>query len=468
MKRVLSAVLLMVMLALVITVSLRIRVKHAWDLSQVKPEDVQVQQENPAKPDLDSLRELGIYPFVSNLPVIMLDSDSHNMAASSTSYGKIAIYDHGEKGNDITGNPNVVLNTEIRLRGVNGDLREKKQYRLKFVEENHRKKHAYPLMGMAENDTWILHGPYDDKSLIRNHLAYSLSRDIMYWAPDSRLCEVFVDGKYEGVYLAAEAVSADRGRLNLSKFGLLSGTCSYIAIREKPDAGELVLRTYAEQSGAAEGPLVLKYPSQPSRAQKKWVQKDLRKFEEALYTESFADPDLGYPKYIDVDNFVDCLIMNELAMNPNAGGSSSYIYKNLEGQMRLSVWDYNHSFDNSKNPKPQDQWIASQSGWFQRLVQDRNFVSRMEARYQELRQGPLSEEALMARIDEAALSLEGAADRNFIRWEEVFDKLMLKGGEWDRNPYSHQEAVNSLKRTVSQRLQFMDTGFTALYAGCVN
>ena len=71
------------------------------------------------------------------------------------------------------------------------------------------------LAGMGANSEWVLNGPYLDKTLIRNKLVYDLARELNGWAPDTRFVELFVDGKYQGVYLAVEPVTNGESRLRL-------------------------------------------------------------------------------------------------------------------------------------------------------------------------------------------------------------------------------------------------------------
>lgn len=66
---------------------------------------------------------------------------------------------------------------------------------------------------------------------MRNHLVYELAREIFEWAPDSRYVELFVNGKYQGVYLVVEPVTNGESRLNLSEIGLSTGETAYVIKR---------------------------------------------------------------------------------------------------------------------------------------------------------------------------------------------------------------------------------------------
>ena len=62
-----------------------------------------------------------------------------------------------------------------------------------------------------------MHGPFLDKTLIRNYMWYNIAGEIMDYAPNVRFCEVMVNGEYQGVYVMTEKITAgkDGSRLNL-------------------------------------------------------------------------------------------------------------------------------------------------------------------------------------------------------------------------------------------------------------
>lgn len=83
-------------------------------------------------------------------------------------------------------------------------------------------------MGMEKDSTWVLHGPYLDKTLMRNYMWYNLSGKIMEWAPDAKFCEVFLNGVYQGLYVIVVQISVGEGRIELTEYDGKSDTTSYI------------------------------------------------------------------------------------------------------------------------------------------------------------------------------------------------------------------------------------------------
>ena len=160
------------------------------------------QEENPCPVDVEALADLDMEPFISNLPVLMIDTREQQIVKEEMRTVSVAVYDDVREKNDIMGNPTKVLTAGLKLRGASSYNFDKNQYRMKFFRDEGGKALSYGLFGMAPDSEWVLHGPFLDHSLLRNYLMYTLSREIMDWAPDCRFMELFVDGHYQGVYLA--------------------------------------------------------------------------------------------------------------------------------------------------------------------------------------------------------------------------------------------------------------------------
>ena len=429
---------------------------------------------NPAPPDLRNLQMLGLQPFVSNLPVVMIHTGSQQIVKESMKSVRVAIFDDSSGKNDILGMADTILYAGLKLRGASSYHFDKNQYRLKFYREESMKKALdFGFLGLPPDSDWILHGPFLDQSLLRNYLMYTLSGEVMDWAPHCRFLELFVDGRYEGVYLAVESISEDPERLNLTPFGLLSGRTAYLVVRDRPGTEPNGIETYGSQRGLTANQLSIRFPSRNSltSARQRWIETDLSQFEQALYSDGFGDPQMGYNRYIDVHSFADYLILEELSMTHDAGNLSAYIYKNLGGRLRMAVWDFNDSFDNY-------QWFhrevtgfeTTESAWFDRLLQDRHFVDLVVSRYRQLRKSSLSDDHMQQVLMDGRRQLGDAVGRNFHRWGYTFTTplMTLEPGLPDRNPESYPEAFNRLLQVMHRRTAFLDAHIEDLYRNCIN
>lgn len=426
------------------------------------------------KIDQDYMDYYGLQPFSTDLPIIMIDTDGEEIVKETVTSGRIGIIDQESGINSTEDDFNARLFCTVKLRGASSYSGfDKPQFRIKLYQKENGKKLNYALCGMAKDSEWVLYGPFLDKTLVRNALVYHTAQELCVWSPDTRFVEVFVNGCYQGLYLAVQPVTASPGRLNLSDYGLASGQTAYIVKRDRVGTEEHVLHTWGELSGYTLNELSVSYPSANDLTgqQMNWIEQDISAFEKALYSDYFADKDIGYAKYIDVDSFVDYYLLNEAVLNHDGGILSTYCYRELGGKLKMALWDYNNAFDNY-------QWFIMESDefhmndntpWFQRLLQDRNFVDKLCARYHELRESTLSTESMYRFISETETQLADAAARNDKVWGYTFNMNLLTnfdGGQ--RNPASREEAVTQLKTVIRERFAFLDYHIEDLYAGCIN
>ena len=73
------------------------------------------------------------------------------------------------------------------------------------------------LLGMPEENDWVLYAPWSDKTLIRNVLTYQLSNEMGWYASRSRYCELYLNGDYKGIYVLMEKIKRDQNRIDISK-----------------------------------------------------------------------------------------------------------------------------------------------------------------------------------------------------------------------------------------------------------
>lgn len=446
------------------------------------PEEKKVKKEekgtvsNYIVPDADYLSFYELETFETHLPVVHINTDGAQIMKENKVWASLAVAEAPLDGSmrSITEEPDYEEAVQINYRGASSFSQfDKKQYRVKFFKkEGGTKDKEASFLGMGKHSEWVLNGPFLDKTLMRNRLVYEIGREINEWAPDSRYVELFVNGEYQGVYLAIEPVTNGEARLRLCEFGLASGECAYIVKRDRVETEESPLDVYGHYAGKTFNDLFIDYPSKSNltEPQKAWITKDIDDFERVLYGEYFDDPQQGYAKYIDVDAFVDYVVLNEFVLNHDAGNLSMYVYKELGGKLKPVIWDYNNAFDNYQwFAMDYKQFYLTRNSWFDRLLQDRAFVDKVVKRYRELRENTLSEEKLFADIDAYKEELGDATERNFKIWGYTFHEDLMSGDNTlHYDAESYEEAIVQLKGAIHARGTFMDEHIEDLYANCVN
>ena len=416
-----------------------------------------------AVPDEETLKYYDLGKFSTTLPVIYMNTKGQQILKENVICGNIALLDGNEEAQSVSAVPNSIYRATIKYRGASSYSKfDKKQYRIKFYKNSKENEKKVSLAGMGANSEWVLNGPYLDKTLIRNKLVYDLARELNGWAPDTRFVELFVDGEYQGVYLAVEPVTNGESRLRLAEFGLLSGETAYVVNRDRIDTGTEEIETWGKTEGYTYNALYIRYPSKNkiTEKQKEYIKNDISEFEQVLYGENFKDKRTGYQAYIDLDNWVDYFIINEFAMNYDAGNLSTYVYKELGGKLQLAAWDFNNGFDNYQWFHTEtDRLYTVENSWFDKLWQDENFREHVCERYGQLRKTTLSDEHIADKIASYQEKLGDAVDRNFKVWGYSFNEALLAGTSKEgtsRDIGSYEEAMEQLTDTIRERLAYLD------------
>jgi hypothetical protein len=302
----------------------------------------------------------------------------------------------------------------IELRGSSTLWFPKKSY-LFETQDNEGQNNNVPLLGMAEENDWILYAPFSDKSLIRNVLTYELGNKMGNWAPHTRFCELVLNGSYQGVYILMEKIKRDKNRVDIAKLTTtdIAGddvTGGYIIRIDKTDQPDILGWTsypdpappYADYS-----PLFYQYyypkgkdivPEQEAYIQEfmlefetgkdivpeqeAYIQEFMLEFETAMNSSNFKDPVYGYNKYLDINSFVDHFIVRELAKEIDSYKFSTFMYKKKDsngGKLYIGpVWDFNLGYGNvnygdNERAWETDGWIYDKWGriyWWRRLFED--------------------------------------------------------------------------------------------------
>ena len=373
----------------------------------------------------------------------------------------------------------------FRYRGNSSRWFTKGNFRLRTVEEDDPlTARRLGLLGMKAGKEWALHGPFLDKTLMRNYMCMNLSAEVMgTWVPDTRFCELILDGEYQGVYLLMETIGVEENRLDLREYEPGDPVLSYLVRIEPYTNPGKVLDNFSHYSYRMEPGrhLELLYPgvANQTRQVREYVQADYNEAERMLYSVEMLDGSGSWQQELDMESFVNYYILMEFFGINDTFGASTYFYRDARGKLAIGpVWDYNNAFDNFLRPISSQEFLLSQRGWYAKLTQDREFVEQVISRYRQLRRGVLSEERLVAYEKEIEAWLGSAVDRNFSVWGWTFDPEQLSSRERQRpdpatsetlqeaNPSSYKEAVAWMMDYIVDRGRWMDEHIESLRQYC--
>ena len=407
----------------------------------------------------------------SNLPLMIIDTYGAGIPDEPRIPAHMGIINNESGMNHINDDFNGYDgNITIERRGNSSQWNDKTPYRFETVDEAGENNNVQ-LLGMPEENDWVLYAPWQDKTMIRNVLAYQLSNDLGRYASRTRFVELYLNNDYKGVYVLMEKIKRDVDRVDISKLNPdeIEGddlTGGYILKFDWYFTGDNIGGFQSSNDGITYNYHYPK-PSDIVSEQEEYIQNYIDDFESIMLSDDYADLATGYPSMMNVESFVDFILIQELAKNVDAYRLSTYIYKDKESiDNRLTagpVWDFNHGFGNCDygetwepenwlleyNPEGGDQM----SFWWELLWQDDNFNLKVSQRYSELRSNILSDEHIHDIIDSTVSHLGDAIDRNFVKWP------ILGNYVWP-NYYvfeTYEEEISYLKSWISQRLSWMDS-----------
>lgn len=414
----------------------------------------------------------------SSLPIIVIHTGGDSIVDEPRIPAHMGII-HNQSGNDNqVSDPFNAYDGQIsiEIRGSSSQFFPKKGYGLETQLEDGSNNNV-SLLGMPEENDWILHGPYSDKSLMRNRLAFELGSKLSMYTPRTRYCELIINGNYQGVYLLVEKIKRDKNRLDIPRLEPTDFES------DKITGGYIVKLDKATGSGGGQGwhsaGTFIQYeypdPDRISFAQKTYIKDYFDNFIDALFGYNFKDPELGYRAYIDLLSFADFILINELSKNVDGYRLSTFFHKDRGEKLKAGpIWDFNLGFGNANycaGDSPdgwalnfnthciEDYWTINE--WWDRLLTDPFFGELLIHRWHALRQSFWHTDSIDALIDRQVALLDEANTRNFEQWsilqEWVWPNVVVLG--------SHEAEVNYLRTWIHDRLDWIDDNIELIAFG---
>lgn len=375
----------------------------------------------------------------------------------------------------------------IELRGSSSNSWRKKHYGFETRDSLGNNRNVSFLGFPAEND-WVLYGPYMDRSLMRNVLAYHLARLMGNYASRSKYCELFLNSNYQGIYVLLEKIKRDKNRVDIAELDSSD-------ITGEPLTGGYIIKLdkWGDDGFFSQFPPLngsnnrifyqYHYPKDTEilPIQKVFIQQFMHNFEKVMASSDFADPVKGYPQYIDQKSFIDYLIISELTKNVDGYRLSTFMYKDRDredNKLHMGpVWDFNIAFGlaNYYDGEDTNDWMIEELSyseaiktdtwqipfWWVKLFHEKNFSNAVKARWQELRQNVLDLNSLSRYIDTLVDTLNEAQRRNFSIWTAPGQPKAPSDGFWPMPDvfytFKHYiDEVNYLKSWIYRRISWID------------
>ena len=415
----------------------------------------------------------------SNLPIIIINTNGQTIVDDPKITADMGIIYNGvgarNNVTDLFNHYNGKIGIEIR--GQSSQMFPMKSYGIE-LRDNAGNSQDKSLFGLPKESDWVLYAPYTDKTLMRNFLAYTMSREMGHWAANCRYVEVVVNGDYKGIYVFMEKIKRGSGRVNITKMAAtdISGdavTGGYIFSLDKEPDGWFSSYVAPGSTNGNKRQFSYVYPKLENmvQQQKDYIKSYVDSFENALAGPQFQDPVTGVRKFADIPSFIDYFIVDEISRNVDGYRLSSFFYKDRNSKNSKIVagpaWDYDLAFrnanycDGSKITGWAFEFNAVCPGdgaglvpfWWSNFMKDTAFKNGLRCRWKQLRNASLSEARFNTLIDSVSNLVNEARQRHFQRWP-ILGQYVWPNPEPIANSYEGE--ISYLKEWINARLQWID------------
>jgi len=339
----------------------------------------------------------------SELPLIIINTNGQVIRDGSRITAGMGIIYNGEGKLNFITDPFNNYNGKIKIetRGSSSHRFPKKSYSFD-TRDTADNETDITLLGLPPENDWVLYAPYDDKSLMRDVIAYKIARDMGRYAPRTIFAELILNSDYQGIYVLEEKIKCSPHRVDIAKItpadtagDALTG--GYILKIDRADddkaSREAKTKTLLRIMGTMtkskllgikrKEPVTVKKKPQERRKhyivspylpkeavwqriefryshpdpenltpqQIQYMQNFMYEAESSLIRSDFTNPDSGCRKYFDTASMIDFFIASEVTRNVDAYRLSTYFYKDRDsrgGKINMGpLWDFNISMGNA-------------------------------------------------------------------------------------------------------------------------
>lgn len=327
----------------------------------------------------------------------------------------------------------------IELRGSWSRRVPKKSYSLETRSSGRRARNV-ALLGMPKENDWILNAVHGDPTLSRDALAYATARRLGRWAPRTRHVELYLNRRYQGVYVLSEQAKLDPARVSVARKGITGGYLVELSSEAFP--------------GGFEGPVSRRFYGHKDPRRKHlrsdeaaWIAGYVAAAEHAV-----AARDGSWRAFLDEPSAVDYLLLQELFSNQDAFHRSTFLAKPSDRPLVLGpVWDFDRAMGLTLAGGfaiPPRGWVTQGRPWAGDLLADTAFAKRVAARWAQLRANGLRER-LLRDLSRHRRALRSAQVRNARRWPATRGR-----------PYAVE--MRRLRGWLAQRIAWIDANVGTL------
>lgn len=398
------------------------------------------------------------YPSTESdkLPILSIKTENGEEIKSKDVYINATISASGTLDDETYGFTD--LTTEVRCRGnYTFTSTEKKSYRLKFTEKINLFGQGY---GPAKS--WVLLANHCDQTFLRNHLAFTMGRLLtnIEYCTSSSYVKLYVNDEYLGIYQVAEQHQVNKYRVNINEDQNTVDT-DYLIERDSYANKDCTLGLDYFEIDRTKYRVHSDYMTNEKCD---FLQSYFEKAQDAVENGAFV----SVKRYIDIDSFVDTMILQAFMKNTDVGYSSFYMVKKAGDKIYFTCpWDFDLALGNDDrldSGKVEGLYVGAQSGmsqeheWFYLLMNEKWFCDLVLQRWNEVKKELY--DAALSELDRIFTCFSDDMASNFDVWK-IFGK---KINQEPRNIYrlrSYEAHVEYLRDWFTKRYTYLDELFNS-------
>lgn len=391
---------------------------------------------------------------------------------------------------------------QVRVRGQSSSKFKQKSYAISFFEDKKEKgeyqEKKLGFLGMSESDDWVAHGPFVDKTLMRNSLTFGIARRLKgsdgsrWYAPRTRFAEVLVDHEYRGVYTMIEKISPSSDRIDIKTFKMK-------AALENLDRVEFILKvdpvgpddSHYFTTRRHQITISVDYPGKgkmdtflhDSPGMYGMFMEKIRAFMNH-FEDVLEDPSSGHlEEFVDLRSFANYIWIQNVTKNIDGFRRSVYFYVKFDKETRKwrifagPIWDFNLAYGNLwfYHQENVENWQHGHGfyidgnqeiPWFNKMLQYKKFRNLAVRIFEDERQpgGAFHYDTFVNEIDSRVAAIgEEAILRNFTKWN-VLGAPILRFFYFNPPsfPLHYSGEIQKLKTWIHGRLRWLGENYTEI------
>lgn len=351
---------------------------------------------------------------------------------------------------------------------------EKKPYALKLKTDQ-------PLCGLRKSDRWRLLALWNEGSRMGDKIAMDIADELgLSYSTQGTWVDLYLNGEYRGIYLLTESVTVGEGRVDIydiensnrqKNVSIQEGTAEryeedgskgyllengtdvdggYLIEKDHPKHWEVEANGFRTSRGDL---FTINAPQHASKEQVDYIRTYVDEIDSLVQS---GDPAVW--QRLDLASFVGRFLVDEIALEMDAGSTSMYFYKDRGDEKLYSgpAWDYDNAFGEDSDSDGffvnygetivnNNERLAIAINWYQKLYEMPEMYQCIVEKYAAIL--PFFERLLDSGIDEYADQIRASVAMDEARWESI------RGSENDQPRYANYDAnVNYTKFFIANRL----------------